>query len=189
MGQARQRCAAGLLIFHAVLYRDMNNSLYDTSIPVFTHGLQNLLKILAKTKRHAVKKRLSINTLLTARLAPDMYNLIQQVQYAYFMALEAACNLSGRKMPDDFNYDEKTVGDLEKNTKMAISFLASIKPKELKGVEKKRLTTFLDPKAKFKADAYVTHLAVPNFFFHVTTAYDILRHKGVALGKDDFLGI
>lgn len=167
----------------------MKNQYFDTSIPVFVHGLENLLKILTKGKRHAAKKRLSMETLLHAKLAPDMYNLIQQVQYAYFMALEAACNLSGRKMPEDFKYEEKTLGDLEKNTKMAISFLASIKPKELKDAGKKRITTFLDPKAKFKSEFYITELAVPNFFFHVTTAYDILRHKGVPLTKDDYLGL
>lgn len=167
----------------------MKYTLYDITIPVFIRGLENLRKVLAKAKRHATKKRVSMSGLLRSRLAPDMYTFTQQVQYAYFMALETAVNLSGRAMPKSFKYDEKTVADLDRTLKMAIAFLKSTKRATFSGADKKKITTFLDPKVKTKADFYVRELALPNFFFHVTTAYDILRHKGIPLTKDNYLGI
>ncbi len=160
---------------------------YDLTIPVFVHGLETLGKLLKKAKRHATHKRVSMQKLLTGRLAPDMYTFTQQVQYAYFMALETAVNLSGVPMPKTFAYKEKTAADLDREIKRAIRFLKAVKRGRY-GASKKGVQTFLNPKKKYKVSYYVTMLALPNFFFHVTTAYDILRHKGVPLKKGDYLG-
>ena len=166
----------------------MKYTLYDVTIPVFIRSLETLRKIVKKAKKHAAGKKGGMGALLNARLAPDMYNLIQQVQYAYFMALETAVNLSGRPMPKNFKYKEKTAADLDREMKRATAFLKTI-PRGGYGASKKGVQTFLDPKKKFRAGFYATMLALPNFFFHVTTAYDILRHKGVPLTKDDYLGL
>jgi hypothetical protein len=117
-----------------------------------------------------------------------MFNFTQQVGYAYFTALEIATNLSGKEMPK-FTYDEKSIQELKVSLKRAIQFLKTIKPKDVAYSEKKRMKTFLNPKASFARDTYIQMLAMPNFFFHVTTAYDIFRHLGVPLKKDDYLGV
>ena|SRR3989344_2489796 len=167
----------------------MNYPLYDMTIPVFIRGLENLQKIVRKAKRYTSRKKVNMNTLLIARLAPDMYTFVQQVQYSYFMALEAATLLSGVEMPKDFKYDEKTVTDLDRTLKRTILFLKGVKRRSFNGASLKKITTFLDPKVKIGGNVYVMTLAVPNFFFHLTTAYDILRHNGIPLTKDDYLGI
>ncbi|MEK7604209.1 MAG: DUF1993 domain-containing protein [Patescibacteria group bacterium] len=165
----------------------MKYPLYEVSIPVFIRSLESLRKIVRKAARYAPRKKIKMSTLLTARLAPDMYTLTQQVQYAYFMALETAVNLSGRPMPQDFKYDEKTLTELDHSLKKAIAFLKTITPRSCASTTG-TVKTFLHPTKKFKKDFYATQLALPNFFFHVTTAYDILRSKGIPLKKDDYLG-
>ena len=165
----------------------MKNSLYDSTIPVFVKFLGILLKLTGKGESFAKRKKRTEKFLLEARLAPDMFTYTQQVQYAYFMALETATVLSGRPMPE-FAYDEKTVKELKKSLARAIAFLKTVRPKELATAHKKKIKTFIDPKKRFAAVHYVHMLAIPNFFFHVTTAYDILRHLGVSIGKDDYLG-
>ena len=165
----------------------MKNSIYDGSIPVFVKFLGNLLKLTNKGAQFAKRTKRSEKSLLSAKLAPDMYNFTQQVQYAYFTALEAGAALSGKAMPE-FAYDEKSVKELQKSLVRAIAFLQSIKPKDFANSEKKKVKTFLDEKKTFAGVHYVNMLAVPNFFFHVSTAYDILRRLGVKIGKDDYLG-
>ena len=163
-------------------------SLYQTTIPVFVKYLSNLLKLIEKGNTHAAQKKISATRLLHAKLAPDMFTFTKQVQYSYFMALETAVNLSGRPMPK-FAYDEKTVEDLKLSLKRAIAFLKKIKPAEFNSVSKRKVKTFLYPKKKIGREQYVLMFALPNFFFHVTTAYDILRHVGVPLKKEDYLGV
>ncbi len=164
-------------------------TLHTITIPVFARYLANLSIVLKKGARHAAKKKWSDKKLLGLRLAPNMYNLTQQIQYAYFTALEAAVNLSGRPMPE-FAYDETTTRELQKSLSRTIAFLKTIRPKELERGRGKKVGTFLlSPKQRIMKEQYATTLALPNFFFHVTTAYDILRHAGVAIGKDDYLGV
>jgi len=158
------------------------------TIPVFVRYLSNLADIIEKGEGYAAEKKLDVTILLNGKLAPDMYNFIKQVQYAYFMALEAAVKLSGRPMPK-FTYDEKTLHDLQASLKRVIAFLKKIEPEEFSAVDEKQIETYLDTKKHYSAAHYVTLLALPNFFFHVTTAYDILRHLGVSLGKRDYLGL
>lgn len=161
--------------------------LHELTIPVFAAYLENLAKIIEKAKRHAAKGKVPATALHAGRLAPDMYTFMQQIGYAYFMALETATNLSGAGAPK-FTYDEKDLGELQKSLRRAAAFLKKIPKSKFKGADKKKVATFLIPNKKIPAKKYVLFLALPNFFFHVTTAYDILRHMGVPLKKDDYLG-
>jgi hypothetical protein len=165
-----------------------NKSLFDETVPVFINFLKNLEGVLDTANRYASKnKKLSEKKLVNGRLAPDMYTLAQQVGYAYFMAFEVVENLAGKKAPE-FTYDEKTIKELKTSLKRAVTFLKTVKPKDFKP-RKSGIQTFLHAKKKFSDEAYIHNLALPNFFFHVTTAYDIARHLGVPLTKQDYLGL
>jgi hypothetical protein len=161
-------------------------SLFNETVPVFIRFLGNLENVLDVAQKYAAKKRVSERKLVEGRLAPDMYTLAQQVGYAYFMAFEVVENLSGNKSPE-FTYDEKTIKELRASLKRAVTFLKTVKAKDMR---KKRggVKTFLHPKKAFREETYVRELALPNFFFHVATAYDIMRHLGVPLKKNDYLG-
>ena len=150
--------------------------MYEATIPVFIRSLGNLLKIMEKAERHANK-----------RLYVDMFNFTKQVQYSYFMALDAASNLSGLPSPK-FDYDEKSMAELKKSVRLVVKFLRTIKPEDIKRGSKKRIPVFFDQKLTLLPADYVQNLAVPNFFFHYVTAYDILRHYGIPLGKSDYIG-
>lgn len=164
-----------------------NQTLYTETVPVFIHFLGTLQKILAKGQKHARKARgLNEKTLVGGKLAPDMYPLTQQVGYAYFMAFETVTNLTG-KQPPEFTYDEKNIKELNRSLGRAVTFLKTIKPRDIKP-DAKTVETFLLAKKKIPTETYVRMYALPNFFFHVTTAYDILRHLGVPLVKEDYLG-
>lgn len=157
--------------------------LYIETIPVFIRFLGNLSDILEIGK----KSRIAEGKLLEGRLAPDMYNLKEQVGYVYFMALECAQNLSGKAGPE-MGYDEKSIKELRASLARVIAFLKTVKPKDYANVKSKRVRTFLVSGKTVARDAYVRELALPNFYFHVTTAYDIMRHLGVPLKKGDYLG-
>lgn len=162
--------------------------LYTPSIPVMIRFLSSLQTILVKGKRYAKARKFPEAVLAESRLAPDMHTLVIQVQYAYFTSLEIATNLSGREMPQ-LAYDEKTVDDSLKALKQAIAFLRQVRAPECAHAAGKRVKSFLDPKREYAAEQYLFSLALPNFYFHVTTAYDILRHLGLEIGKSDFLGL
>lgn len=162
-------------------------NLYDITIPVFIKYLENLVRIIEMAKKHAAKKRISEAQLFSGRLAPDMYTFMQQIGYVYFMALETTTNLSGVPAPK-FGYDEKSLAELQASLRRAIAFLKKVPKKAFANAEKKKVATFLIANKKIPAKKYVLYFALPNFFFHVTTAYDILRHKGVPLKKDGYLG-
>ena len=162
------------------------NNLYDATIPAFVRGLRNLRSWLKKSETHAGEAGTPMSEFLEARLAPDMHNLIQQVGYAYFTALEAAQNLSGKASPE-MGYDETTAGELSDSIDRVVAHLESIRPEDVEKTAPKEVETFLVPDKKVRVDKYVQRLAVPNFYFHVVTAYDVLRHKGVPLGKADYL--
>ena len=162
-------------------------SLYSITVPVYIKSLANLLAIMYKAKRHAKANRFEVSVLLNARLSPDMYNFTQQVQYIYFMALDAVCGLTGKKAPD-FSYDETTMEELEKSVKRTVAFLRKLKPKHFEGAEKRRIPIFFGPQKTLPGIRYVELIGIPNFLFHYTMAYAILRHNGVPVGKVDFIG-
>lgn len=166
----------------------MKNTLYEKSVPVFVYYLQALLVLIEKAEKFAKKQKWDDAKVMEAKLASDQYNFVKQVQYVYFMAFEAAGHVGATDYPK-FAYDEKTLRDLKASIKKAILFLRD-KKLDKRADPKKKVPTYLLPEGK-KAELghYLDYLALPNFFFHYTTAYDILRHLGVLIGKDDFLGL
>ncbi len=166
-----------------------NHTLYAETIPVFIRFIVNLRAIIAKGENYLITNGVSLteSDLLEAKLAPDMYSFTKQIGYMYFMALETAVNLTGREMPK-FTYDEKSLAELKDSLLRVEEFLKSIREEEIND-DLKEIKTFLDETETFSSEIYVRELALPNFFFHMTTAYDILRHLGVPLGKDNYLGL
>jgi hypothetical protein len=163
-------------------------SFYENAISIYTKELSNLLQLIDKGGVWAKKNKMSEQKLLDQRLRPDMYNFCQQVQYSYFMALDASVGLTGKVAPK-LAYDETSLKELKISVKKTITFLKSIKPKDLKQAARRQIPLFYDQKKKFSASKYLELVGIPNFFFHYTTAYDILRHIGVPIGKDDYLGL
>jgi hypothetical protein len=161
----------------------MSISMYRASIPVFIRAFGNLSAILKKGEAAAGSA-----ALVEARLAPDMLTLAGQVQRASDAAKFAAARLAGIEAPS-FADTEKTFAELQARIKKTVDFLESVKAAEIDASEQRTIELKAGGRQlKFSGVDYLFGFALPNFFFHVTTAYDILRHKGVALGKTDYLG-
>lgn len=142
---------------------------------------------MGKAEKFAKAKKFDTAVILNTRLAPDQFNFTQQVQYMYFMALDSAVGISGKKMPK-FAYDETSMKELKKSVQRTVAFLKTVRPHDFEGKEKHLVPYFFDDKKKVTAEEYVEHISVPNFFFHYTLAYAILRHLGLAIGMYDFTG-
>nr|WP_298727168.1 DUF1993 domain-containing protein [uncultured Steroidobacter sp.] len=166
----------------------MSLSLYDASIPTFLHTLRSLKAILEKGMAHAEARKFDPNVFVSMRLYPDMLPLSRQVQIASDAAKGAAARLSGSE-PPKFEDNETTLAELIARVTKTIDYLEGFKPEQLEG-DDNRVITIKTPRMSFnfKAVDFVRHWALPNFFFHVTTAYALLRHGGVEIGKSDFLG-
>jgi uncharacterized protein len=163
-------------------------SMYNASVPVFTRLLKNLDKIIDKAVMYADNKKIDHNALLTARLAPDMLHFIKQVQIAADNAKGCAARLAGVEIPA-YEDNEASFADLKARIAKTLAFLASIKPEQLDGSEDKDIVLQFGPnKFEFKGLDYLLYFANMNVYFHVTTAYDILRHNGLDIGKKDFVG-
>jgi hypothetical protein len=150
-------------------------------------SMRNLIAILKKTKRHATTKKIDESVFMNGRLAPDMFNLIQQVQYVCFLAIEIMGPLSGKKAPK-LSYNEKTIDECIKSLQKTIAYVARITPHDITRTNVRSVTVFWDSKKHLKPAVYLERVGIPDFFFHVTIAYGILRHLGVPLGKKDFIG-
>jgi hypothetical protein len=166
----------------------MNISMYEASIPLFLHTLKNLRAILQKGLAHAESKKFDAAILANSRLFPDMFPLTRQVQIAADAAKGAAARLAGIPIPK-FEDNETTLPDLIARVEKTIAFLESVKPEQMQGADD-RVIELKSPRAShtFSGLVYLRHWAIPNFFFHVTTTYNLLRHNGVEIGKDDYLG-
>lgn len=166
----------------------MSLSIYEASIPTFLHTLRSLQKILEKAAAHAEARKFDPNILATARLYPDMLPLNRQVQIASDAAKGATAHLSGSE-PPKFEDTETTLPELIARVAKTIDYLQSFKAEQFTGAES-RVITIKTPRntLSFTAVNFVRHWALPNFFFHVTTTYALLRHNGVEVGKLDFLG-
>lgn len=160
---------------------------FEATMPSFVHGLKTLRSILEKGETFAKEQRLEEKALLEARLAPDMFELVKQVGYAYFTALEAAELLAGKAQPE-MSYAETSFAELYASIDAAVSHLSAISEQDLETTDARTVETFLLPGTQVPVDVYVKCFALPNFYFHITTAYDILRHKGVPLKKEDYIG-
>jgi len=166
----------------------MSNLMYQCSVPVFTHQLKNLAGILRLAVRDARTRDIEPSVLLNARLAPDMFPLLKQVQVAADNAKGCGARLAGVDIPV-FADDETSFAELDKRIKATLAFLRGLKPGQFEGSESREIVMKLPiGTLKFCGLDYLNGWALPNFYFHYSAAYNILRHNGVALGKRDFLG-
>ena len=158
-------------------------SMYQASIPLLVRGLENLSAVLKKGEAHP-----DAAVLVESRLAPDMFTLAGQVQRASDTAKGCAARLAGIDNPS-FPDTETSFAQLQERIAKTIDFLKGLKPAQIDGSEDKAISFKAGPYIlNFTGTSYLTTFVMPNFFFHATTAYDILRHKGVAVGKMDYLG-
>ena len=163
-------------------------SMYQASAPRFANALKNLSAILDKTQAHADARKIDPAVLLASRLYPDMLPLLRQVQIASDNAKGAVARLAGVEIPK-YDDTEETIADLKARLAKTIDFVSSIKPAQIDGSEEKDIHLKLGPReVDWKGMQYLLGFALPNFYFHVVTAYDILRHNGVEIGKRDFIG-
>lgn len=150
--------------------------------------LTNLAAILDKAAAHAEAKKIDPTVLVNSRLYPDMLPLVKQVQIASDHAKGAAARLAGLESPK-FEDNEATFPELGARIQKTISYLNTLKPEQIDGSEERTITLPLRTRTlTFQGMPYLLNFALPNFYFHVTTAYDIFRHNGVELGKKDFIG-
>jgi hypothetical protein len=166
----------------------MSLSMYQASVPVFLHTLAALSAILDKAAAHAAQRKIEPPVLLNTRLFPDMFPLIRQVQLAADFAKGAGARLAGIEVPK-FADTESTLDELKARIAKTVDFLKTLKPAQIDGSEGRDITIPIAGQPQsFKGQPYLLHFALPNFFFHATTAYNILRHCGVEIGKRDFIG-
>ena len=166
----------------------MSISMYQVSIPRFVHMLRNLDAILEKAQAYADARKIDPATLPAARLFPDMLPLTSQVRIACDAANGVAVRLAGVTGPA-FEDHEKTIADLRARVEKSIAFLSTITAAQVDGTEAKDVMVRTGGQdVPYKGMQYLLARAIPNFYFHVATAYDILRHNGVELGKRDYLG-
>lgn len=166
----------------------MSISMYLASIPPILRALTNLRAILEKAAAHAEARKIEPSVLINARLYPDMFPLSRQVQIATDNAKGAASRLAGTE-PPKYEDNESTFPELVARIDKTIALLETFKPGQIDGSEDKTITLPMhDRTLTFKGMPYLLDYVLPNIYFHVTTAYDILRHNGVEIGKKDFLG-
>jgi uncharacterized protein len=166
----------------------MTLSMYQASVPVFARGLENLGSILAKVAAHAEAKKIEPGIFINARLAPDMFPLARQVQIASDAAKGCIARLAGAEVPS-YPDTESTFPELRERIAKTVAFVQGFTAAQIDGSEERSVTLKMrSGDMAFRGQDYLLKLALPNFFFHVTTAYDILRHNGVEVGKMDYLG-
>ena len=166
----------------------MSLSMYQASVPVFVRMLANLSAILKKGEAHAQAKKIEPSVIINARLYPDMFPLVRQVQIATDQVKGCASRLAGQE-PPSYPDTEQTFVELYARLDKTIAHLKSFKPAQIDGSEERPIElTQRTGIIHTKGREYLLERVIPNFFFHVTTAYNILRHNGVEIGKGDFLG-
>lgn len=167
----------------------MSISMYQASIPVLARGLTNLRQILVKAEAHAQARKIDPAVFLNARLAPDMLALTRQVQMASDNAKGGAARLAGVPVPS-YEDNESTFADLYARLDKTIAFVNGFTPEQIDGSGNRDVSLPLPGgrSLAFKGQGYLLGFLLPNFFFHVVTAYDILRMQGVELSKRDYLG-
>ena len=166
----------------------MTISMYSASVPVFRNMLGNLSHFLDKAQAHAEARKFDPHVLVDGRLAPDMLPLKRQVQIACDASKNGLARLAGMDAPK-FEDNESTLAELKERIRKTLDFLDSVPRAKVDGCEDRDITfpAGRDTTRTLKGEAYMLNWALPNLFFHVTTAYAILRHNGVELGKTDYL--
>ena len=163
-------------------------SLYDFSVPAFTLALTNLSKQMDKASAYAERKKFDTKALADARLIADMHTFTKQVQIACDNAKGPVARLAGIENPRHED-NETTFAELQARIAKTLDFIKSVKPEQFAGAQTREIVLqFPQLTLKFSGQDYLTRFALPNFYFHATMAYALLRHNGVELGKGDFLG-
>ena len=166
----------------------MSLSMYQASIPTFVHALNNVIAILEKGAAYAEEKKIEPGVLLNSRLFPNMLPLTRQIHIATDGVKGCAARLAGQT-PPVFEDNETTFAELIARLRKTIDYLGSFKPEQIDGSEEKEIVMKIGAhEMKFLGQPYLFNFVIPNFFFHVTTTYNILRHNGVEIGKLDYLG-
>ena len=166
----------------------MTISMYQASVPRFANILGNLSNIMDKTQAHIDARKIADASLTGYRLFPDMLPLTTQVQIACDAAKGVVARLAGIDAPV-FEDNEKTIADLKARIAKTIAFIQSVSPAQIDGTEDKAIVTKRgDKETHYKGMQFLLGHAIPNFYFHVSTTYNILRHNGVEIGKRDYLG-
>lgn len=164
-------------------------TMYRLSVPTFVHGFGVLGKLLDKAEAHASETGLSLDDLVNARLTADMLPLSGQVQRASDTSKGTIARLTDLAVPS-FPDEEKTFADLRERIGKSVAFLETVRPADLNGSDTREVTlNFTKLKMTLSGEDYLLKFVLPNFYFHLTTAYDILRHKGVPVGKADFISL
>jgi uncharacterized protein len=162
-------------------------SMYRASVPIFLQMLPGLSAGLDKAAAYAAARKIEPSVLLQSRLFPDMYPYSRQIQIATDMSKGAVARLAGQE-PPKYEDNETTVDQLKARIARTIDFIAEFKPSQIDGSEERDISLTLGGEVrKFKGENYLIGFALPNFYFHVTTAYAILRHNGIELGKRDYM--
>ena len=164
-------------------------SMSKACIPAIETGLNALSGVLDKAAAFAAAKKIDPSVLLNTRLAPDMFSLVRQVQVATDLAKNGAARLAGVE-PPRFEDKETTIDELKTRLAKTVAFVKTLDAKQIDAAADRQITFPLGPtnKGEMKGDDYLNHFVLPNVYFHLTAAYAILRHCGVEIGKQDFLG-
>jgi len=167
----------------------MSFSMSQATLPALEIGLNALSAVLDKAAAFAAAKKIDPSVLLNSRLAPDMFPLARQVQIATDLAKNGASRLAGLE-PPRYEDTETTIDQLKARIAKTLAHLKTVDPEKIDAAGQRELTFPLGPvnKGQMKADDYLNHFVLPNVYFHLTAAYAILRHCGVEIGKQDFLG-
>lgn len=166
----------------------MSISMHSASVPIFVRMLSNLLAFLDKAEAHATARKFDAAVLLGSRLAPDMLPFSRQIQIACDSAKFGVARLAGVEAPKHEDV-EASLDELRERIRKTIDYVQSVPAAQIDGTEDKDVSVpRRDGSITLKGEFYLKHFVLPNFFFHVTTAYALLRHNGVELGKRDFLG-
>jgi uncharacterized protein len=168
----------------------MSISMYTASVPVFSKMLSNMLRWLDKAEAHAKARNFDPAVYMTLRLAPDMLPLPAQIRIAGDAAKGCAARLAGATIPV-FEDNEATLEELRERIRKTLAFLETVPAKAIDGSEEREIVIPRGNREphRFKGEFYLKHFALPNFFFHATTLYALLRHNGVDLGKADYLAV
>jgi hypothetical protein len=166
----------------------MSLTMYTATVPTCTRALNNLASILEKAAAHAERRKINPAVLLNTRLFPDMFPLATQIHIANDIAGGGAARLAGVEVPV-FEAKERSLGEWIAASRATVAYLESLKPAQFEGAEDKTITWQTRSSTKnMQGTPYLFHHVLPNVFFHVATAYDILRQSGLEIGKQDYLG-
>jgi len=166
----------------------MPHSMYKASVPLFVRQLTSLSNILKTAEAFAEAKKIDPSVLINARLAPDMHPLNRQIQVASDAVKGGVARLGEMEAPS-YPDTETTFAELQERIAKTIAFIESVPAEKIDGSEERTITMKIGPnEMSFPGLSYLSHLVIPNFYFHVTTAYNILRHNGVEIGKRDYIG-